>query len=80
MIRFRWTLSDRYSRRGMWLWDTCFSALSYLYVDVKIAAEVLRALLSMQRDDGFIPPMASLEEFYADNIQPPLVAWASWEV
>ena len=42
-----------------------------------MAQELILALFDVQRDDGFIPHMAS-PECISDITQPPVIGWGAW--
>lgn len=75
----RWTTPDRMPHRKMWLWDSAFHALGMQYMEPRLAEEAIEAVLSYQRQDGFIPHMMSPGEI-SDIIQPPVLGWASLKI
>ena len=78
-IARRWSTPDRWPHRKMWLWDSVFHAIGWRHVDLTLAQEVLEAVFDVQRDDGFIPHMAS--PFEASEItQPPVMAYGVWKL
>ena len=76
-IRRRWSTPDRWPHRKMWLWDSVFHAIGWRHIDLPLAQEVLEAVFDVQRDDGFIPHMASPFEA-SDITQPPVLAYGVW--
>ena len=79
-IDYTWTTPDRIPHRNMWLWDSVFHALAYKYISLQLAEESLEAVLSKQRDDGFIPHMMTPEAESSLHTQPPLLAWGVWNI
>ncbi|MCD6289270.1 MAG: flagellar biosynthesis protein FlgM [Anaerolineae bacterium] len=78
-IPVRWTTPDRWPHRHMWLWDSAFHALGWRHADLDMAWEAIEAVLSRQREDGFIAHMMS--PVITSNItQPPILSWATWKV
>jgi hypothetical protein len=75
----RWSTPDRWPHRDLWLWDSCFHSFGYRVFSPDLAAETLRAVLSAQREDGFLPHQAS-PVHTSDITQPPLLAWAFLEL
>jgi glycogen debranching enzyme len=65
----------------MWIWDSAFHALGLRHFAPEWARDSIKAVLSKQRSDGFIPitmtPDGSRE---ADIVQPPILAWGAWKV
>ena len=78
-IPCRWTTPDRVPHRRMWLWDSVFHALAMVTYNEELAKDSIRAVISQQREDGFIPAMMNP---YArvDQTQPQVIAWGVWEV
>lgn len=78
-IPCRWTTPDRWPHRHMWLWDSAFHALGWRHVDLEVAWEAIEAVLSQQGEDGFIPHI--MAPGYRSRVtQPPILAWATWEL
>lgn len=75
-IHSRWTTPDRWPHRKMWLWDSAFHAIGLRHIDPLLAKEALEAVFDVQREDGFIPHMASPAES-SDVTQPPVLAFAA---
>lgn len=75
-----------------WLWDSCFHALMYQYLDPTLAERELQSLLVKQWPNGMIPHMhywePNSEVMHVDwgvpdtstLVQPPLIAYATWQV
>lgn len=76
----RWTTPDRIPHKDMWLWDSAFHSLGWSELDGEMAQEALKAIL-LQADPktGFIPHQAR-SNWRSEITQPPLLAWATWEV
>jgi len=79
-IKHRWTTPDRWPHRHMWLWDSAFQSLAYRYIAPDLGQDALLAVLSTQREDGFISITMTPEGRNERLTQPPLLAWAVWEV
>ncbi len=78
-IETRWTTPDRWPHRDMWLWDSAFHALGLMHLDVALAKDALRAVWGFQDASGFLPHQMSPTS--ASQItQPPVLAWAAWQV
>lgn len=78
-IPCRWTTPDRVPHRHMWLWDSVFHSLAIVQYNPELAKDAIRAVLSQQRDDGFIPHMMNPVDC-SDVTQPQVLAWGAWEV
>ncbi len=79
-IPCRWTTPDRVPHRFMWLWDSAFHAMAFAQYNVEMAKDCIRAVLSLQREDGFISHMMSPQGRISEITQPQVLAWAVWEV
>ena len=79
-IPCRWTTPDRVPHRFMWLWDSAFHAMAFAQYDVEMAKDCLRAVLSLQREDGFIAHMMSQQGRISEITQPQVLAWGVWKV
>lgn len=75
----RWTTPDRLPHRRLWLWDSVFHALGNCHISASLAEDTIRAVLSLQRADGFIPHMASPDGCSAIT-QPPVLAWGIYRL
>lgn len=78
-IKCLWTTPDRVPHRHMWLWDSVFHALSFLTYNKDIAKSAIEAVISQQREDGFIAHMANPTDI-SDITQPQVLSWGVWEV
>ena len=65
-----WSTPDRLPHQHMWLWDSIFHAVVFRHVDAGLAQELIRAVWTHQRADGFIPHMADVGQT-SDITQPP---------
>ena len=74
IIKKLWTTPDRWPHRRMWLWDSVFHAVGIRHLDVKIAREIISAMLECSREDGFIP-LAASPDLISEITQPPLLAF-----
>lgn len=79
-IPCRWTTPDRIPHRFMWLWDSAFHAITFAQYDTEMAKDCIRAVLSLQAEDGFIAHMMSPDGFISELTQPQVLAWGVWEV
>ena len=79
-IPCRWTTPDRVPHRFMWLWDSAFHAMAFAQYNVPMAKEALLAVLSLQREDGFLAHMMSPEGRISEITQPPVLSWAVWQI
>lgn len=75
-----WTTPDRVPHRFMWLWDSAFHAMSFAQYNIEMAKDCIRAVLSLQREDGFISHMMSPQGRISDITQPQVLSWGVWEV
>lgn len=78
-IHTMWSTPDRYPHKNMWLWDTAFHSVGIKYISPTLAEHALRAMISVQAEDGFIPHMATPEK-NSHITQPPTLAWAILEL
>ena len=78
-IPCRWTTPDRVPHKRMWLWDSVFHALAIVTYDEELAKDAIRAVLSQQREDGFIPAMMN-PYGKTGMTQPPVLAFGVWEL
>lgn len=76
----RWTTPDRWPHAHMWLWDSAFHAIGLRHISARWARDALLAVLSRQRDDGFIPHRMAPDGSRSGITQPPILAWAAWRV
>ena len=79
-IPCRWTTPDRVPHRFMWLWDSAFHAMAFAQYNVEMAKDCIRAVLSLQREDGFISHMMSPQGRISDITQPQVLSWGLWAV
>lgn len=67
-----------------WLWDTCFMAMYAKYApDLLPVDRSLDLFHRGMRDDGFVGMAYELESgalSYGERINPPLLAWAEWQL
>lgn len=75
----RWTTPDRWPHRHMWLWDSAFHSLGWLYLDPQMAKDALEAMVETAYPDGMIPLSSAPTPQSHKTSQPPLLAWAVWE-
>lgn len=74
-----WTTPDRVPHRHCWLWDSVFHALAIVNYNADLAKNSIRAILSAQRADGFMPHMANPTD-RSDVTQPQVLAWGVYEI
>jgi hypothetical protein len=80
-IVFPWTTPDRWPHVHMWIWDSAFHAIGLRHISGEWAENAIKAVLCLQRENGFIPHMMTPDGVKDSTIiQPPIVAWASWKV
>ena len=80
-ILFDWTTPDRWPHRYMWIWDSAFHALGLRHFAPEWARNAIKAVLSKQRPNGFIPhKMTPDDQLDSKLIQPPILSWAAWKV
>lgn len=79
-ITCRWTTPDRVPHRFMWIWDSVFHAMAFVEYDAEMAKDSIRAVLGMEREDGFIAHMMSPNGFISEVTQPQVLAWGVWHV
>lgn len=80
---------------GIWNWDLCFAAMGFSRWSRFYAQEQFRALLLLQREDGFFGDVLRIEHdkwavsddktrypssLATDWGKPPVAAWAVWQV
>ena len=80
VIPCRWTTPDRVPHRFLWLWDSAFHAMVFAEYDVEMAKDCIRAVLTQQREDGFIAHMMSPQGRISEVTQPQVLAWGVWSV
>lgn len=74
-----WSTPDRYPHKDCWLWDTAFHAVGLKYISPELAKDAIRAVLTIQHEDGYIPHQFSVDSDSAVT-QPPVLAWAVYEL
>lgn len=79
LIPCRWTPSNRWPHRDMWLWDSCFHSFGYRVFSSDLAREALDAMLASGREDGFLPQRV-FPVGVSSTTQPPLLSWAYLEL
>lgn len=73
-IACRWSTPDRVPHRFMWLWDSAFHAMAFAQYNVEMAKDCIRAVLSLQREDGFIAHMMSPDGIISEVTQPQVLS------
>lgn len=80
-IMNRWSTPDKWPHRYMWLWDSAFNSLGVQHLDPELGMDCIRAVLTKQKLDGFIPHTMAPDPKHDSNMtQPPVLAWAAWEL
>lgn len=74
IIPVRYTTPDRVPHRYMWLWDSVFHSMAWVQYNADMAKDAIRAVLSQQKADGFIPHMMTYRGC-SDITQPPVLAF-----
>lgn len=74
-----WSTPDRYPHKDCWLWDTAFHVVGLKYISPDLAKDAIRAVLTIQHDDGYIPHQFSVDADSAVT-QPPVLSWAVYEL
>ena len=78
-ISFPWTTPDRWPHKHMWIWDSGFHAIGLRHFAPEWAENAIKAVLSKQRDGGFVPHMLSVNRDEDSHIvQPPILSWCAW--
>jgi glycogen debranching enzyme len=80
VFKQRWTTPDRYPHRHLWLWDSCFHSLGYLYIDKKLAEDSILSVLDIRQKNGFIPHIGRPNGDVSNITQPPLLSWAVYSI
>ncbi|MBQ4081829.1 MAG: hypothetical protein IJC55_00840 [Clostridia bacterium] len=70
----RWTTPNRLPHKALWLWDSVFHSFGNFILGEDLAKESLLSVLDTQREDGFIPHMAT-PDGRSEITQPPVLAW-----
>lgn len=52
---YKYICPSRHHYSHQWFWDSCFHAIVTSHFDLELAKNELRSLVSMQRENGFIP-------------------------
>lgn len=80
-IARRWTTPDRWPHRHMWLWDSAFHALGWVWLDPDMAWDALLAMTDSAYPDGRLAITVMPDQDYPREIsQPPILAWAAWDM
>ena len=79
-IPCRWTTPDRVPHRFMWIWDSAFHSMAFAEYDLDMAKDAIRAVLSVQDEDGFISHMMGPWGGFSNVTQPQVLAWAAWNI
>jgi hypothetical protein len=74
-----WSTPDRLPHKRMWLWDSVYHALGHRNINGKLAQDLICAIWANQREDGFVPHMATVGEASAIT-QPTIIGWGVWHV
>lgn len=79
-IKTRWTTPDRYPHKRMWLWDSAYHSVGMKYISKEMGEDTIRALFCKQDEDGYISHSVSPLGRFEGKTQPPLLAWAVYEL
>ncbi|MBQ8429370.1 MAG: hypothetical protein IJX30_04680 [Clostridia bacterium] len=79
-IPCRWTTPDRIPHRFLWLWDSAFHSMALAEYDLGMAKDAIRAVLAVQEENGFIAHMSGVYGSFSNITQPPVLAWAVWNI
>lgn len=74
-----WTTPDRVPHRHMWLWDSAFHAMSIVTYNEELAKDALRAVFSMQWENGLIGATMT-PDGSTEMTQPQVLSWAVWSI
>lgn len=78
-IGYMWTTPDRSPHECMWEWDSGFHGLGWLYFDKQMAQNCIKSVLSVQKENGFIPHMIC--PYWQSQItMSPVLSWCTWEI
>ena len=80
VIPCRWSTPDRVPHRFMWLWDSAIHAMAFAEYDVEMAKDCIRAVLTQQREDGFIAHMMGVHGRISEITQPHILGWGVWSI
>ena len=78
-VAVRWTTPDRWPERDMGLWQSAFHSLGLMHLDPHLAQESLEAVYGFQAESGMIPGRMAPGQA-SEVSQPPILAWAAWQV
>ena len=79
-IPCRWTTPDRIPHRFMWIWDSAFHSMAFAEYNLPMAKDAIRAVLSLQWEDGFISHMMGPYGGFSNVTQPQVLSWAVWNI
>lgn len=75
-----WTTPDRLPHKKIWLWDSVFHSFGNKHISKELAYDSIRAVLTTQEEDGFIPHMAVSTGERSRITQPPVLAWGVYDL
>jgi hypothetical protein len=78
-IKTNWTTPDRSPHECMWQWDSGFHGLGWRYFDKEQAQNCIISVLSIQKENGFIPHMIC-PYWQSQIIAAPVLSWCTWEI
>ncbi|WP_157950027.1 amylo-alpha-1,6-glucosidase [Vallitalea okinawensis] len=79
IFKTRHTTPDRLPHKKVWLWDSVFHSIGNKFISKELAYDSIKAVLDMQKEDGFIPHMATPYD-HSDITQPPIIAYGIFEL
>lgn len=79
-IKTRWTTPDRFPHKRMWLWDSAYHSVGMKYISKEMGEDTIRAMFCQQDKDGYISHSVSPLGRLKGRTQPPLLAWAVYEL
>ncbi len=79
MFKTLCTTPDRLPHKAVWLWDSVFHAIGNKYISKELAYESIKAILEIQKENGFIPHMSTPYNC-SDITQPPVIAYGIYEL
>jgi len=80
IFKTMWTTPDRLPHKKLWLWDSVFHSFGNKYISRELAYDSIKAVLTTQEEDGFIPHMATSTGQHSDITQPPVLAWGVYSL
>lgn len=76
-LRHFYATPDRWPHRGLWLWDSAFTAIGLRHLDARLAREAISAVLDVQHPDGQVQISYFHRPERIEYTQPPTLALAA---